>query len=598
MGSWQDMADRVITTDVLIIGSEGAGGTAAVSARKRNLKVTVATKGSDIRRSGASVTGDGAIAFDSVTLKRHGITGARDDDSPDLFFSDIVRGGKYLNNQKMVEAHVSDAPARFEMLKEWGVPFTYCGHASGHSAPRSAFIPGPKLMPPIRNAVLQSGAEMVTNIMITDLLTQGNRVVGAVGLDMEAGGFVIIQARAVVNCTGGAMRIYPYTSAPEELTGDGMAMSYRAGAELINMEFPMFIPGGFIWPEAVKGIDLPFLISASGARMQGAMLNCWGDRFMRHWDSDKLERTTRDIVSVAMMLEVRQGRGSEHGGIYVTFAGLPKTIVDRWEKIIPPELYFGYGGFDMKKILPDLRQDAVEAAPVCHFWNGGVRINERCETSLAGYYAAGEVTGGLHGANRIGDNAYTEMVVWGTRSGSFASEYAAGADFGQVDASQVAALKQRVYRPLENEGGPSPVEARKQLQTLAWEKVGVLRTGPELEEALKTLAEWREERVPTITARAKHRSWNRDWFFALEYENMVQTLQMVATAALERTESRGSNYRLDYPMTDNDHWLRNLVLKQEDSRLKLWAEPIVVTKYQPPAGVFPYGKLEPQTAGK
>jgi succinate dehydrogenase / fumarate reductase flavoprotein subunit/fumarate reductase flavoprotein subunit len=217
---------------------------------------------------------------------------------------------------------------------------------------------------------------------------------------------------------------------------------------------------------------------------------------------------------------------------------------------------------------------------------------------MAGYYASGEVTGGLHGANRIGDNAYTEMVVWGTRSGSFASEYAAGAELGQVEASQVAALKQRVCRPLENEGGPSPVEARKQLQTLAWEKVGVLRTGPELADALKTLAEWREERVPTITARAKHRSWNRDWFFALEYENMVQTLQMVATAALERTESRGSNYRLDYPMTDNDHWLRNLVIKQEDGRLKLWAEPIVVTKYQPPAGVFPYGKLEPQTAGK
>ncbi len=598
MSDWQGLADRVITTDVFIIGSEGAGGTAAVFARKRNLKVTVATKGSDIRRSGASVTGDGQIAFDSATLKRHGIIGARDDDSPDLFFRDIVLGGKYLNNQKMVEAHVEDAPARFAMLKEWGVPFSYCAHASGHSAPRSAFIPGPKLMPPIRKVVLQSGAELVTDIMITDLLTRDNRVVGAVGVDMVTGGFVVIQARAVINCTGGAMRVYPYTSAPEELTGDGMAMSYRAGAELINTEFPMFIPGGFIWPEAVKGIDLPFLISASGSRMQGAMLNCWGDRFMRHWDPDKLERTTRDIVSVAMTLEVRQGRGSEHGGIYVTFAGLPKNIVDRWEKIIPPELYLGYGGFDMKKILGDLRENAVEAAPVCHFWNGGVRINERCETSMAGYYASGEVTGGLHGANRIGDNAYTEMIVWGVRSGIFASEYAAGADSGQVDADQLAALKQRVYRPLKNEGGISPVEARKELQALAWEKVGVLRTGPELEEALKTLAGWKDERVPTVTCRAKHRSWNRDWFFALEYENMVQTLEMVATAALERKESRGSSYRLDYPMTDNDHWLKNLVIKQENGRLKLWAEPIVVTKYQPPAGVFPYGKLEPQTASK
>jgi succinate dehydrogenase/fumarate reductase flavoprotein subunit len=315
---------------------------------------------------------------------------------------------------------------------------------------------------------------------------------------------------------------------------------------------------------------------------------------MRHWDPDKLERTTRDIVSVAMMLEVRQGRGSEHGGVYVTFAGLPKNIVERWEKMIPPELYLGYGGFDMKKFLPDLREEAVEAAPVCHFWNGGIRVNERCETSMAGYYASGEVTGGLHGANRIGDNAYTEMIVWGVRSGNFASEYAAGVDFGRVDADQVAALKERVYRPLRNEEGISPVEARKAVQALAWEKVGVLRTASELEEAVKTLTEWQGERVHAVTPRAKDRAWNRDWFFALEYENMVQTLQMVATAALERKESRGSNYRLDYPMTDNDNWLRNLVIKQEQGHLKLWSEPIVVTRLDPPKGVFPYGKLEPE----
>jgi succinate dehydrogenase/fumarate reductase flavoprotein subunit len=190
------------------------------------------------------------------------------------------------------------------------------------------------------------------------------------------------------------------------------------------------------------------------------------------------------------------------------------------------------------------------------------------------------------------------MIVWGVRSGNFAGEYAAGADLGRVDADQVAALKERVYRPLKNDDGISPVEARNALQTLAWEKVGVLRTAPELEAALKTLAEWQEERVPKVTPRAKHRAWNRDWFFALEYENMVQTLQMVATAALERKESRGANYRLDYPMTDNDNWLKNLVIKREDGHLKMWSVPIIVTRFQPPAGVFSYGKLEPESKGK
>jgi succinate dehydrogenase/fumarate reductase flavoprotein subunit len=372
-------------------------------------------------------------------------------------------------------------------------------------------------------------------------------------------------------------------------------MAYRAGAELVNMEFPMFLPGAFPHPEIVKGVDFPFLISTAGTRMWGAMLNCWGDRFMRHWDPDKLEHTTRDICSVAMMMEVRQGRGSEHGGVYVTFSHLPKTIVDRFEKISPPEAYFEYGGFPLKKILPDLKEDAIEAVPACHFWNGGIRINERCETNLMGLFAAGEVTGGVHGANRLSGNAYTEMVVWGTRSGIFASEFVLGADYGTIDADQVAALKQRVYRPLENEGGIGPVEARKELMTLAWEKVGIIRNGPELEEALRSVREWKENRVGRVTPRDKRRSWNRDWIFALEYENMVQILEMVATAALYRTESRGANYRLDYPMTDNDNWLKNIVAKQEDGQLKLWTEPIVVTKYQPPAGVFPYGKLEPIT---
>lgn len=594
MASWKDLADRVITTDLLIIGSEGAGGTAAISARKRNIQVTIATKGSDIRRSGASVTGDGDISIDSTSLvRRFGLTTAREGDSPEIFFMDMVRGGKYLNNQKLVEIHVQEAPDRLQDLKDWGVPFVRVGQASGHSFPRGVWIPGPKLMPPIRNAVLKSGAEVITNVMITDLLTDGDRVVGAVGIDLETGGFVVFQAKAVINAAGGCMRIYPYTTAPEELTGDGMSMAYRAGAELVNMEFPMFLPGAFPYPEIVKGVDFPFLISTAGSRMWGAMLNCWGDRFMRHWDPDKLEHTTRDICSVAMMMEVRQGRGSEHGGIYVTFSHLPKTIVDRFEKISPPEGYLEYGGFPLKKILPDLREDVIEAVPACHFWNGGIRINERCETNLLGLFAAGEVTGGVHGANRLSGNAYTEMVVWGTRSGIFASEFALGADYGAIDADQVAALKQRVYRPLETEGGISPVEARKELMTLAWEKVGVIRNGPEIEEALRIVREWKENRVGRVTPRDRRRTWNRDWIFALEYENMVQILEMVAAAALYRTESRGANYRLDYPMTDNDNWLKNIVAKQEDGRIKLWTEPIVVTKYQPPAGIFPYGKLEP-----
>lgn len=592
MSGWKDLADRVITTDVLIIGSEGAGASAGIYARKRDLKVTIVTKGSDIRRSGASVTGDGDYDVDSTALvKRFGLTGASEGDSEELFFRDMVLGGKYLNNQKLVDIHVAEAADRLQDLKDWGVPMSWVMHCSGHSYPRGVFIDGPKLMPPIRNTALQAGVELVPNTMITDLLTEGARVVGAVGVDMETGDFVVFQARAVISAAGGCMRIYPYTTAPEELTGDGMAMAYRAGAELIDMEFPMFLPGAFPWPDALKGVDIPFLLSTAGI-VWGAMINRYGDRFMRHWDPVKLEHTTRDICSVAMMTEVREGRGSEHGGVYVSFSHLPKTVVDRFEELLPPELYMGYGGFELKKFIPDLREGAIESVPAAHFWNGGIRINERCETNLRGLFASGEVTGGVHGANRLSGNAFTEMIVWGVRSGIFAAEYADGADFGEISAEQVATLKARLYRSFDNEGGISPVEARKELQTLAWDRVGVLRNGPDMESALATVESWRERRVPTITLRDKRRSWNRDWIFALEYESMVQMLELVLHSALERKESRGANYRRDYPATDNDNWLKNIIVRQEHGRPVRWTEPIVVTRFQPPAGVFPYGKLD------
>lgn len=594
MANWRDLADRVVTTDVLIIGSEGAGASAAIYARRRNLDVTIVTKGSDIRRSGASVTGDADLDVDSTTLaKRFGLRGAMEGDSPEIFARDMVLGGKYLNNQRLVDIHVEEAPERLQDLKDWGVHFDWVMHCSGHSYPRGVFIPGPKLMSPIRNVVLASGATLVPNTMITDLLTDNGAVVGAVGLSMETGEFVVFHARAVINAAGGSMRLYPHVTAPDELTGDGVTMAYRAGAELIDMEFPMFIPGVFPWPPALNHVDLPFLLSTAGI-MWGAMVNNLGDRFMRHWDPVKLEHTTRDICSVAMMTEVRAGRGSPHGGVYVSFSHLPRAVVDGLRDVIPPEMFMEYGGFDMKKFIPDLKDAAIESVPGCHFWNGGVRINERCETSLRGLYASGEVTGGVHGANRLSGNAYTEMIVWGVRSGIFAAEYAAGADFGRVDAEQVAELKQRVYRPLGNAGGPSPVEARRELQALAWERAGVIRNGPDMAAALPTAVGWRAERAAAITPRDKRRSWNRDWVSSLECENMAQVLELVLHASLERTESRGANYRLDYPLTDNDQWLRNIVVTRgKDGAPALRTEPIVVTRFAPPAGKFPYGKLGP-----
>jgi succinate dehydrogenase/fumarate reductase flavoprotein subunit len=586
------MVDRVIETDVLIIGSEGAGSPAALEAIKHGVRVTVVTKGSDIGRSGATVTGDADLDVDSRSLHdRFGLSGADTRDSKDIFFEDMVKGGKYLNNQKLVEIHVEEAPDRLQDLLNWGVKIDGLIHASGHSYPRGVVIPGTKLMPPLRRAVLGTDVELICYTMITDLLTNNGQVVGAVGINGTTGEFMVFKAKAVVLCTGGAMRMYPFTTAPEELTGDGMMMAYRAGAELVDMEFPMFLPGAFPWPPAVKGVDIPFQLS-TGGYIAGWMLNKHGDRFMRHWDPVRYEWTTRDIASVAMMTEILAGRGSPHGGVYVSLKHLPDDLIENLEKWVPPEFYMFYGGFRMKDYLPDLRREAIESVPASHFFNGGIRINERCETSMPGLFAAGETTGGVHGANRLSGNAFTEMVLWGHLSGRLAAEYAKESGGVSLDKTQLEALKDKSLAPLKREGDVSQADLRKRLQQVAWEKAGVIRDGESLEKALSEFVKMREEDLPRVSVQAKERVFNREWVQVLELGSMLLIMEMVCRTSLNRKESRGALYRRDYPDTDNINWLKNQIVSQKEGKMEIRSEPVVVTKIEPPKKILKYGRTE------
>ncbi len=592
MAALEKIADRMVETDVLIVGSEGAGSPAALEAIKHGVKATVVTKGSQIGRSGATVTGDADFDVDSRSLHdRFGLKEADPRDSKEIFFEDMLKGGKYLNNQKLVEVHVDEAPDRLMDLLNWGVKIDGLIHASGHSYPRGVVIPGTKLMPPLRRAVMGTEVQLVCYTMITELLTNKGRVVGAIGVNGATGEMIVFKAKAVVLCTGGAMRMYPYTTAPEELTGDGTAMAYRAGAELVDMEFPMFLPGAFPWPPAVKGVDIPFQLSTAGY-VGGWMLNKNGDRFMRHWDPVRFEWTTRDIASVAMMTEILAGRGGPHGGVYVSLKHLPDNLIEHLEEWMPPEFYLFYGGFRMKDYLPDLKREAIESVPASHFFNGGIRINERCETSLPGLFAAGEVTGGVHGANRLSGNAFTEMVLWGHRSGRFAAEYAKGSPEVEVDKGQLEALKEKTLAPLERKGGASQAELRKRLQEVAWEKAGVIRDAGSLEEALAEFVRTKEEELPRVSVRAKERVFNREWMQVLELENMLLTMEMVCRASLNRKESRGALYRRDYPNTDNVNWLKNQIVSQREGKMEIRNEPVVVTRIEPPRKVLKYGRTE------
>ncbi|KAA3630404.1 MAG: FAD-binding protein [Proteobacteria bacterium] len=592
MSRLQSVVDKLIETDVLIIGSEGAGATAALEAIKYGVKVTVVTKGTNIGKSGATVTGDADLDVDSNSLfYRFGLKDADPADSKDKFFEDMIKGGKFLNNQKLAEIHVDEAPDRLQDLLNWGVKIDSLTQASGHSYPRGTIIPGTKLMPRLRKAVLATDVQLIPNCVVTDLLTSGKHVIGAVGINAATGEFIAFKAGAVIVCTGGAMRMYPYTTAPEELTGDGGAMAYRVGAEMVEMEFPMFLPGSFPWPPALKGVDVPFILSTAGS-VGGHLLNKKGDRFLRHWDPERMEWTTRDIASVAIMAEILAGRGSEHGGVYVSLKHLPDNLIDNLETWLPPEYYPYYGGFNMKDYLPDLKKDAIESVPASHFFNGGIRIDGECATSLPGLFASGEATGGVHGANRLSGNAFTEMIVFGHRSGRFAANYAKQVGEMSIDVEEVEKRRQELFAPLERESGLLQVDIRKHMQQLVWEKAGVIRDGNSLQEALKEIIRIRQEDLPQIHTINKDRIYNREWIQSYELGSMLTIMEMVCRTSLKREESRGSLYRRDYPQTDNINWAKNQVVKKSDEEMQIHSEPLVVTKLEPPKKIMKYGRTD------
>ena len=366
-------------------------------------------------------------------------------------------------------------------------------------------------------------------------------------------------------------------------------MAYRAGARLINMEFPMFLPGVFLSPPAVHGVDVPFALSTCGL-VHSWLLNCYGERFMKRWDPVRMEHSTRDILSIAMGMEVEQGRGSPNGGIYVSLSHLPKNLIDNLRNVLPPDYVYKYGGFNMEDYLPDLSTTAIEACPGCHFFNGGIKINENCETNIKGLFAAGEVSGGVHGGNRLSGNAFTEILVFGHRAGLKAAAFAESMKHTQIDKTQVEELKERVMKPFGSKGTVSSIDLRKKLQNLAWSKVGVIREEKVLEQALIDLKEIQEQ-IPEIGLVNKSPIYNREWMRALELESMATTLEFIIRASLERKESRAALYKRDYPRTDNNKWLKIVAIEKRDGSMITEHEPVVITKIKPPEGIYEYGFL-------
>ena len=367
---------------------------------------------------------------------------------------DMVVEGKYLNDQRLARLQVTEAPARLREMREWGLRVYEVRQMPGHSYPRNVYTSGGDMARTLGKQVRRRPIKVVEEVMATDLLLSDGRVVGAVGLDIQRGRPVVIRAGAVVLASGGAHNVFPFTTGPEDLTGDGQAMAIRAGAEMLGMEMVQSLPTILLSPPMMRGSLFIFLLGPqSGVR--GWLLNRYGERFMERWDPARMERSTRDVLSVAIASEIAAGRGSPSGGVYYSTAHLPRNLVGdfaRWGA--KPYLHADWTahGLDYKPVAEALMSgEGVEVAPAVHFFMGGVRIDERCQTSVPYLLAAGEVTGGLHGANRLSGNAFTQMLVQGKVAGQRAAEMARGQSIPDPDPAVSGELLCRVLEPLREQ---------------------------------------------------------------------------------------------------------------------------------------------------
>jgi succinate dehydrogenase/fumarate reductase flavoprotein subunit len=570
-------------TDVLVIGSEGAGARAAIEAKMLGVDVLVVTKGR-FTKSGSTVTAGADIDVDSKSCcDVLGLPGDPND-SKDCFFEDIVAEGKWINNQKLVEAHVEEAPARVKELVDWGMEVYNLLYGPGHSYPRGVLTIGREIMKALRNKAKAENVEVLEDVMITEILTKDGEAVGALGLDLSNGEPVVFEASAVILATGGGMMVYPNQTAPEDITGDGQSMAWRAGAELVDMEMTQFLPCTFIMPEAVKGLTFPFLIGPGVGGMDAWLMNLHGERFMKNWDPVRFERSTRDLLAIGIMNEVVERRGSPNGGAWYSLRHLPKNLIDRYpiERKDPYLTHdWTFKGFDLKGVIEDLKDgNAIEVGPASHFFMGGIRINADCETNIPGLYAAGEAAGGVHGGNRLTGNACTQIVVQGARAGKAAAKFVRDRGDVTVDRAQADAYISKMFAPIERKSGVNAYELKAKLQKIAWEKAGVVRTGDMLEKAKAEIEALKEERSDLCSA-SKEKVYNRELLECLQADNLLTLLEGIVTGASNRKESRGAHYRRDFPAIDNKTGLYNTIISNENGKMATRTESIVITRITP-----------------
>ena len=586
--------------DVLVIGAGGAGLRAAIEASAAGVRVGVVCK--SLLGKAHTVMAEGGIAA--------ALANVDDRDSWRVHFADTMRGGQYLNNWRMAQLHAQEAPARVRELEAWGALFdrTPDGRIlqrnfGGHAYPRLVHVgdrTGLEMIRTLQDHGVHQGIDVHMECTVIRLLKDGERIAGALAYERERGRFRLFRAGAVILATGGVGRAYRITSNSWEYTGDGHALAYAAGADLIDMEFLQFHPTGMVWPPSVQGILVTEAVRGEG----GVLRNKDGRRFMfadipplyknqtadnedegwRYTQGDKSARRppellTRDHVARCIVRETKEGRGSPHGGVFLDIAWIREKL-PRAEAHIKTKLPGMYHQFKQLAGV-DITKEPMEVGPTTHYMMGGVRVDAETQMStVPGLFAAGECAAGLHGANRLGGNSLSDLLVFGQRAGKFAAQFAKQHRAGPVDRGEVDAAARAALAPFERradqDGGPFQLQA--ELQDVMQDLVGIVRREEEMRRALDRIVELKRRAARTTVV--GNREYNPGWHTALDLDCLLTVSEAITRAALDRKESRGAHFRDDYPKKDDAAGrVTTVIRKGSGGEMQVAREPLP----EPPA---------------
>ena len=545
------MEIKTIQTDVLIIGSGGAGSRAAIEVDNAGLKVTIVSKGLSFR-SGCTGMAEGGYNAVFKTVDK--------DDSIEAHIFDTLKGGSYLNDEKLVEILVNESPKRLIDLENYGALFDRQESGEidqrpfgGQTYRRTCYQgdrTGAELLNALKEEIIKRDIECIEEVMITSLVTEGSKVIGATGFNLKDSSLIYFQAKATILASGGAGQLFPVTSNTGQKNGDGFAISYRAGADLVDMEQIQFHPTGMVTPESKKGILVTEAVRAEG----GILKNKDSERFMSKYAPEKMELATRDVVARSIYQEIIEGRGTENGGVYLDISHLDDDYIE--EKLETMVLQFENVGVDIK-------HGPIEVAPTAHHFMGGLKIRTDASSSMENLFGAGEVCGGVHGANRLGGNALADTQVFGKIAGESASKIAKKTEL-KTDDEQVKLEAQRIEN-LIKDGSIKPKEFKNNIKSLMWEKVAIVREEKTLNAALKELQEMQKDLDKLDVKNSKQ--YNTDLVTALEVINMVEICILTVKSAILRRESRGAHFRSDFPET-KDEWKKSIVMNKKEIKFE------------------------------